>query len=173
MTRANCQQPDACVAGKRGPCRLCADLTAHAERGRERMRRLHQDPEFAAARDERMRRLNQDPEFAAANAERGRERMRRLHQDPEFAAARDERMRRLHQDPEFAAARDERGRERMRRLNQDPEFAAMMARYRRGHGIPIPDWVPDDLCADYADTAREQGEEAAAAHVRRLKREAA
>ena len=61
----------------------------------------------------------------------------------------------------------------MRRLNQDPEFAAMMARYRRGHGIPIPDWVPDDLCADYADTAREQGEEAAAAHVRRLKREAA
>ena len=156
MTRANCQQPDACVAGKRGPCRLCADLTAHAERGRERMRRLHQDPEFAAARDERMRRLNQDPEFAAANAERGRERMRRLHQDPEFAAA-----------------RDERGRERMRRLNQDPEFAAMMARYRRGHGIPIPDWVPDDLCADYADTAREQGEEAAAAHVRRLKREAA
>ena len=118
MTRANCQQPDACVAGKRGPCRLCADLTAHAERGRERMRRLHQDPEFAAARDER-------------------------------------------------------GRERMRRLNQDPEFAAMMARYRRGHGIPIPDWVPDDLCADYADTAREQGEEAAAAHVRRLKREAA
>ena len=131
MTRANCQQPDACVAGKRGPCRLCADLTAHAERGRERMRRLHQDPEFAAARDERMRRL--------------------------------------HQDPEFAAARDE----RMRRLNQDPEFAAMMARYRRGHGIPIPDWVPDDLCADYADTAREQGEEAAAAHVRRLKREAA
>ena len=33
--------------------------------------------------------------------------------------------------------------------------------------------IGGNLCADYADTAREQGEEAAAAHVRRLKREAA
>ena len=38
---------------------------AHAERGREHMRRLHADPEFAAA-----------------NAERGREHMRRLNADP-------------------------------------------------------------------------------------------
>ena len=37
----------------------------------------------------------------------------------------------------------------------------------------FPIGSPDDLCADYADTAREQGEEAAAAHVRRLKRDTA
>ena len=43
----------------------------------ERMRRLHADPEFAAANAERMRRLHADPEFAAANAER----MRRLNAD--------------------------------------------------------------------------------------------
>lgn len=30
---------------------------------RARLRRLHQDPEFAAARDERIRRRNQDPAF--------------------------------------------------------------------------------------------------------------
>ena len=129
MTRPYCRQPDSCVAGKRGPCGLCSDTTANAER---------------------MRRLNADPEFAVANAERGRERMRRLHQDPEFAAAHAERMRRRHQDPEFR-----------RRL-------------RSGRaGIAIPKWVPDDLIPDFVDVALLSGEEAAAAHVRRLKREAA
>ena len=48
-----------------------------AERSAERMRRLHADPEFAAAHAERMRRRHADPEFAAANAER----MRRLNAD--------------------------------------------------------------------------------------------
>ena len=47
-------------------------------------------------RAESMRRLHADPEFAAAHAERSAERMRRLHADPEFAAANAERMRRLH-----------------------------------------------------------------------------
>ena len=68
----------------------------------ERMRRLHADPEFAAANAERMRRRHADPEFAAAHAERSAERMRRRHADPEFAAANAERsaerMRRLHAD---------------------------------------------------------------------------
>ena len=56
----------------------------HSAANAERMRRRHQDPEFAAAHAERMRRLNRDPEFAAANAERSAERMRRLNRDPEF-----------------------------------------------------------------------------------------
>ena len=47
----------------------------------ERMRRLHADPEFAAAHAERMRRRHADPEFAAAHAERSAERMRRLNAD--------------------------------------------------------------------------------------------
>ena len=110
--------------------RLHADpefAAAHAERAAERMRRLHADPEFAATHAERMRRRHADPEFAAANAER----MRRRHADPEFAAAHAERsaerMRRLHADPEFAAANAE----RMRRLHADPEFAAAHAERMR------------------------------------------
>ena len=78
MARRNCKHPGACVAGSRGPCRKCSDMSAHAER----MRKLHADPEFAAAHAERMRKLHADPEFAAAHAER----MRKLHADPEFAA---------------------------------------------------------------------------------------
>ena len=61
-----------------------ATVSSHAKRHgglpdkrAERMRRLHADPEFAAANAERMRRLHADPEFAAANAER----MRRLNAD--------------------------------------------------------------------------------------------
>ena len=94
----------------------------HSAANAERMRKLHADPEFAAARDERaaerMRKLNADPEFAAANAER----MRKRHADPEFAAANAERMRKLHADPEFAAAHAERAAERMRKLNADPRY---------------------------------------------------
>ena len=37
--------------------------------------------------------------------------------------------------------------------------------------IPIPDWVPDALVEDYRDVALAGGEEAAAAHVRKLKRQ--
>lgn len=90
--RANCKHPENCVAGARGPCRACVDFSANAERmrerGREMMRKLNADPEFAAANAERgremMRKLHADPEFAAAHAERGRERMRKLNAVPDF-----------------------------------------------------------------------------------------
>lgn len=39
--------------------------------------------------------------------------------------------------------------------------------------VPIPKWVPASLYEDFLDVARDQGEEAAASHVRRLKAEAA
>ena len=65
--------------------------------------RHNMSPEARAESSERMRKLHADPEFAAAHAERARERMRRLNADPEFAAAHAERMRKLHADPEFAA----------------------------------------------------------------------
>ncbi|WP_125901160.1 DUF6551 family protein [Methylobacterium indicum] len=39
-------------------------------------------------------------------------------------------------------------------------------------GITIPAWVPDDLIEDFRDMARLEGEERAASHVRKLKREA-
>jgi len=38
-------------------------------------------------------------------------------------------------------------------------------------GILIPIWVPMQLVAEYADCACEYGEERAASHVRKLKRE--
>ena len=43
MARRNCKHPDACVAGSRGPCRKCSDLSANAERAAERMRKLNAD----------------------------------------------------------------------------------------------------------------------------------
>ncbi len=55
----------------------------------------------SAAHAERMRKLHADPEFAAAHAERAAERMRKRNADPEFAAAHAERMRKLHADPEY------------------------------------------------------------------------
>jgi hypothetical protein len=66
-----------------GPAPFCAAdadpefAARHRERNRERVRKLHADPEFARNRErcgERMRKLNADPEFAARN----RERMRKL-----------------------------------------------------------------------------------------------
>jgi hypothetical protein len=59
-------------------------------------KKLHAEPEFAAARDERLKKLNAEPEFAAA---------------------RDERLKKLHAQPEFAAANAERGREHMKKTN--------------------------------------------------------
>lgn len=40
-----------------------AFAASHRERNRERMRRLNQDPTFAARRDERIRKLHQDPQW--------------------------------------------------------------------------------------------------------------
>jgi hypothetical protein len=40
-----------------------------------------------------------------------------------------------------------------------------------GVNIDIPRWVPKELIDDFIDVAKERGEEAAASHVRKLKRE--
>jgi hypothetical protein len=118
------------------------DLT---EAARERMKRLHADPEFAAriaaAARERMKRLHADPEFAARQAAAARKSLKRLHTNPEFAArhatAVRERLKLLHADPEFAAA----NRERMKRMRSDPDLAARQAaaaseRMKRLHADP-------------------------------------
>lgn len=38
-------------------------------------------------------------------------------------------------------------------------------------GIRIPEWVPEILRAEYADCALSHGEEAAASHIRKRKKE--
>ena len=83
----------------------------------------------------------------------------------------DERMKARHADPEFKA----RHAERMKALHADPEFRARLRAGIRRHfdGCDVPSWVPADLRDDYIDVARLSGDEAAASHVRRLKREAA
>ena len=56
----------------------------------------------------------------------------------------------------------------------DPEVRARIKATRKGaKGVLIPKWVPLDLHDEYLDVAAEQGEEAAASHIRRLKREMA
>ncbi len=85
------------------------------------------------------------------------------------------RMKALHADPEFKAAHAARSSARMKALNADPEFKARHRAAIRRHfdGCEVPSWVPADLRDDYIDVARLSGEEVAASHVRRLKREAA
>ena len=80
-------------------------------------------------------------------------------------------MKALNADPEFKA----RNAERMKALHADPEFKARLKAgiQRRHFGVEAPAWVPNDLRDDYIDVARLSGEDAAASHVRRLKREAA
>ena len=101
------------------------DLT---EAARERMKRLHADPEFAArqaaAARKSLKRLHTNPEFAARHATAVRERLKLLHADPEFAAANRERMKRLRSDPDLAARQAAAASERMKRLHADPEFEA-------------------------------------------------
>ncbi len=94
----------------------------YAKATAERMRKRYQDPEYAEATAERMRKLHQDPEFAKAHAKRASERMQKLNQDPEFAKARSERMKELHQDPKFAKAHAEHMKERMKELWAKPEW---------------------------------------------------
>ena len=86
-----------------------------------------------------------------------------------------ERMKALHADPEFKARHAAAAAERMKALHADPEFKARLKAgiQRRHFGVEVPAWVPNDLRDDYIDVARLSGEDAAASHVRRLKREAA
>lgn len=53
--RRTCKQPEhiACVAGRSGPCRLCADFSHIADRER--------DPEYRAARLATIQAINTDP----------------------------------------------------------------------------------------------------------------
>ena len=139
------------------------------------MKALNADPEFkarnAAASAARMKALNADPEFKARHAER----MKALNADPEFKARNAARMKALHADPEFKARNAAAASKRMKALHADPEFKARLKAgiQRRHFGVEVPAWVPADLRDDYIDVARLSGEDAAASHVRRLKREAA
>ena len=101
--------------------------------------------------------------------------LKALHADPEFKARHAERMKALNADPEFKAKISKLSAARMKALNADPEFKARLkAGIERHHfGVEVPAWVPNDLRDDYIDVARLSGEDAAASHVRRLKREAA
>ena len=103
------------------------------------------------------------------------ENMKALHADPEFKARNAERMKALHADPEFKARHAAAASKRMKALHADPEFKARLKAgiQRRHFGVEVPAWVPNDLRDDYIDVARLSGEDAAASHVRRLKREAA
>ncbi|HSI41802.1 MAG TPA: hypothetical protein VLA00_14760 [Xanthobacteraceae bacterium] len=51
--------------------------------------------------------------------------------------------------------------------------ARMLAGIKRVPEVAVPAWVPDDLLSEYLDVAAAGGEEAAASHCRRLKREMA
>ena len=71
-------------------------------------------------------------------------------------------------DPEVRARMSE----ARKKALADPEVRARIKASRRGaKGILIPKWVPLDLHDEFLEIAAFEGEEAAASHVRRLKRE--
>ena len=77
-------------------------------------------------------------------------------------------MKALHADPAFKAATSS----RMKALHADPAFKAKQLAGIKGiPGVRVPQWVPRDLWDEYLETAAELGEEFAASHMRRLKRE--
>lgn len=127
------------------------------------------------SRSENMKALHADPEFKARHAAAAAERMKARNADPEFKAATSARMKALNADPEFKAKISKLSAARMKALHADPEFRARLRAGIRRHfdGCDVPSWVPADLRDDYIDVARLSGDEAAASHVRRLKREAA
>jgi hypothetical protein len=120
------------------------------------MKAVYADPAFKATNSQRMKALNADPAFKA--------KMKALHADPAFKATNSQRMKALHADPAFKA--------KMKALHADPAFKAKMKALRHGaKGVEIPKWVPTDLHDEFLDIAAKEGEERAASHVRRLKKE--
>ena len=75
----------------------------------------------------------------------------------------------MNSNPEFVAA----SAERLRKFQRDPTFLARRIAKRRGLDIEIPQWVPRDLWTEYLDIAADFGEEYAASHTRKIKREMA
>jgi len=145
----------------------------------ERFPSMAWTPERRAAQAALMASLNANPEFAArrdaataANSAANSARMVARHKDPKFAAAHSERSRArmatMNSNPEFVAASTQ----RLRRLQADPIFEARRIAKRCGLDIEIPQWVPRDLWTEFLDMAAGFGEEYAASHVRRIKREA-
>jgi hypothetical protein len=56
----------------------------------------------------------------------------------------------------------------------DPEVRARIKASRAGaRGVMIPKWIPPDLWDEFLEIAAVEGEEVAAGHIRRLKREMA
>jgi hypothetical protein len=144
----------------------------------ERFSTMAWTPERRAAQAALMASLNANPDFAArrdaaitANRAANSARMVARHNDPKFAAAHSERSRArmaaMNSHPEFVAASTR----RLRRLEADPIFVAHRIAKRRGLDIEIPQWVPRELWTEFLDMAAEFGEEYAASHVRKLKRE--
>lgn len=137
-------------------------------------------PERRAGQAALMASLNANPEFAArrdaataANRAANGARMVARHKDPKFALAHSERSRArmaaMNSDPGFVAASSQ----RLRRLEADPIFVARRIAKRRGLDVEIPQWVPRDLWIEFLDIAAEFGEEYAASHARKIKRETA
>ena len=114
-------------------CRYCTDPTVLAA-AKARLQQSKTDPDAAARRaakqSENMRRLWQDPAFAAA----GVERMARVNADPCFRAAQRAAMQRKLADPAFTAKRIAAARaaaDRRRGYHLPPELVKTVAKWKR------------------------------------------
>ena len=122
------------------------------------------DPEVRARMSEARKKAWADPEVRARMSEARKKALA----DPEVRARMSEASKKALADPEVRARMSE----ARKKALADPEVRARIKASRRGaKGILIPKWVPLDLHDEFLEIAAFEGEEAAASHVRRLKRE--
>ena len=108
--------------------------SAHDEGGKLMKRTYRISDEERQRRSARMKALHADPEFAAAKSAW----MKALNADPEFAAAKSAWMKALHADSGFAAANAARSSARMKARHADPKFnplAALTKKQRKIYDI--------------------------------------
>jgi len=122
------------------------------------------DPEVRARMSQASKKAWADPEVRARMSQA----RKKAWADPQVRARMSQARKKALADPEVRARMSQAS----KKAWADPEVRARIRAACRGAGgVLIPKWVPIDLQDEFLDLAAEQGEEAAASVIRRLKRE--
>jgi hypothetical protein len=122
------------------------------------------DPEVRARMSQARKKALADPEVRARMSQASK----KAWADPEVRARISQASKKALADPEVRARMSQAS----KKAWADPEVRARIKATRCGaKGILIPKWVPLDLQDEYLEIAATDGEESAASHIRKLKRE--
>jgi len=122
------------------------------------------DPQVRARMSQASKKALADPEVRARMSQA----RKKAWADPQVRARMSQARKKAWADPQVRARMSQAS----KKAWADPEVRARIRAARRGAGgVLIPKWMPIDLQDKFLDLAAEQGEEAAASVIRRLKRE--